>query len=178
MEAGAEMEQSGVQNGIPSELAPALEIAAGAFAGEEDLLLHKVFLFDPLKHEDHTWGFVIVTRGCGGRLELAAFSYEVEPAGIVARRLESRRAMIPPDRLEDIVEGIVLRLDEPDCSYREVDLSGQKTLEAQLQHLRSKLSGDTDGTAAREPEPDLQHGQSDRPAGLPGAGGGGAELGV
>lgn len=173
------MEQSGVQNGIPSELAPALEIAAGAFAGEEGLLLHKIFLFDPLKHEDHTWGFVIVTRGCGGgRLELAAFSYEVESTGTVARRLESRRAMIPPDRLDDIVEGIVLRLDEPDCSYREVDLSGQKTLDEQLDHLRSKLSGDTDGTAARQPEPDLQHGQSDQPAGPAGAGGGGAELGV
>jgi hypothetical protein len=164
------MEQSGEQKSIPTELAPVLDIAAGAFAGEEDLTLHKVFLFDPLKHEDHTWGFVIVTRECGGgRLELAAFSYEVESAGTVARRLESRRAMIPPDRLEDIVEGIVLRLDEPDCSYREVDLSGQKTLEAQLEHLKSRLSGDTDGTAARPPEPDLQHGQGDRPAGVPGA---------
>ncbi|MCE5271560.1 hypothetical protein LLH00_09790 [bacterium] len=159
------------QRTIAPELAPVLDIAAGAFAGEPECTLHRLFLFDPLRREDETWGFVIVTRRAGGpdRLELAAFSYRVDSAGAVTRRLESRRAMIPAERLTDVVEGIVLRLDEPDCSYRELDLGGHESLAAQLEHLRSKLFGGENEPAPEQGEPDLQHGPGDRAAGTAGA---------
>ena len=137
------MDQSEQQKNISSELSPVLDIVAEAFESEGESALERVYIFDPLQHEDSTWGFVIVTRrSADSRLELAAFSYEVDDQGAVSRRLESRRAMIPAEKLQDVVEGIVLRLDEPDCTYREIDLSGHGSRAEQVRHLDRLLRGE------------------------------------
>lgn len=157
------MERAGQDRDSARELAPVIEIAAEAFEPGEDTALDRVYVFDPLRRDDSAWGFVIVTRSGGdGRLELAAFSWEVDEQGTVTRRLESRRAKIPAQRIEDVIEGIVLRLDEPDCSYREFDLSGHGARPQQLRQLRKLLLGEDDVSEDERGELHVQPGESDQ----------------
>lgn len=124
---------------LPASAAQVLEIISGAWPGAP-VDFHKLFLFDRIRRADSEWGFLVVTRHSGeARLELAAYSFEHARDGSLATRLESRRAQIPADRLADVVEGVVLRLDEFDCDYREYNLVGLAQAEAKLDFVRRLL---------------------------------------
>ncbi len=126
------------------EVERVLELVAAAFP-EEEPPLHRVYLFDRLELGELRWRFMIVTRGPREqRLELAAFSCALDERGALSRKLESRKASIPPERLGEVIEALLYRFDEPDCGdYRLIELAevaGGKP--AQLGQLRLELGGE------------------------------------
>ena len=93
-----------------------LEVITAAFDSPE-VEYHKLFLFDRLTMGEKNWHFLIVTRQArDGRLELAAFSYELGPQGNLQTKLESRKARIPAERLSEVIDGLLIRLDQFDSS--------------------------------------------------------------
>ena len=150
-----------------------LEVISGAWAGEEPDF-HRLFLFDRLTRGEKDWNFLIVTRANGpDRLGLAAYSYEVGASGGLKTKLESRKAQIPSNRLAEVIEGILLRLDELECDYREFDLGEFGRAESKLEFLSQLLGEKTEGESAGESGTDvLQPGPgSGEPGGLgPGRG--------
>jgi len=121
---------------LPATGSQVLEIISGAWPGEE-VDYHKLFLFDRIRRGDREWGFLVVTRRSGeDRLELAAFSFTTGRDGKLATQLESRKARIPADRLAEVVEGVLLRLDEFECDYREYSLAGLAKAPSRLGFLR------------------------------------------
>ena len=64
-------------------------------------------------------------RADDGRLELAAYSYEIDQQGNLSKKLESRKARLPDDKLDEVLDGLILRTDELENDFREVDLQGQ-----------------------------------------------------
>lgn len=141
-----------------------LDVIGSAWPGIE-VDYDRLFLFDRLQRGDHDWNFLIVTRSQGdGRLELAPVAFELDELGAVAARLESRKASIPADRLAEVIEGMLMRLDEAECDYREYDIS---QLDGQQSPARF-LAGLTGVEPGVEDEPDehgedLQPGNSDCP---------------
>jgi hypothetical protein len=135
---------------LPATGSQVLEIISSAWP-EEEVDYHKLFLFDRIRRGDREWGFLVVTRSTGaGRLELAAFSFATSRDGKLTTRLESRKARIPADRLAEVVEGVLLRLDEFECDYREYSLAGFAKAPSRLDFLRrlfgeeqSEVSDDT-----------------------------------
>jgi len=138
-----------------------LEVLSEAFETGE-VNYYKLFLFNNLKRGEKTWHFLIVTRNSeDGRLELAAFSYEIGKEGKLNKKLESRRARIPRERLAEVIDSLLVRIDEPECDYREIDLSRFADRESQLLQLRNLLQGDFDGSPKEEKYDNrLQPGQS------------------
>ncbi len=141
-----------------------LEVIGSAWPGVE-VDYHRLFLFDRLQRGDHDWNFLIVTRSQSqSRLELAAVAFELDDQGAVTTRLESRKASIPTSRLAEVVEGMLTRLDEAGCDYREYDISQMSAQESQalyMAELTGIESGVTDGPDERGE--DLQPGESDSP---------------
>lgn len=140
-----------------------LEVIGSAWPGQE-VDYHRLYLFDRLQRGEHDWNFLIATRRQdGNRLELAAVAFELDESGAVTTRLESRKASIPSDRIAEVIEGVLLRLDEADCDYTEYDLSGMTGLKSQAEHL-AELAGIPTGISdeADEHSDDLQPGESDR----------------
>ncbi len=142
-----------------------LEVIGSAWTGIE-VRYDRLFLFDRLSRGDHDWNFLIVTRSQSeNRLELAAVAFELDSQGEVTTRLESRKASIPASRLAEVIEGMLMRLDEVECDYREYDISqmsGQQSTGLFLAELTGIESGVVD-----EPDEhgeDLQPGESDSSA--------------
>jgi hypothetical protein len=139
-----EQVQSSGREQVRPDGAIILDLAAGAFTLEPGERYHKLFLFDPLQRGEKKWGFLIITRrSAEGRVELAAYSYALDEGwGAGERKLESRRASIPEDKLDEVIEGILLRMDEPDSDYREVDLAGRGEAGEQLEYLKQLIMGE------------------------------------
>ena len=137
-----------------------LQVISSAFAGQE-VEYHKLFLFDRLERGGKNWHFLIVTRrSLDGRLELAAFSYEIGPSGELQTKLESRRARIPVERLAEVIDSLMIRLDEIDCQFREISLAGFEQTLSKLEYLKSLLGEEHDDSKAGEKRADdLQPGQ-------------------
>ncbi|OGG01132.1 MAG: hypothetical protein A3F83_13460 [Candidatus Glassbacteria bacterium RIFCSPLOWO2_12_FULL_58_11] len=132
-----------------------VEVISGAWTGEEPDF-HRLFLFDRLTRGEKNWNFLIVTRSSGlDRLELAAYSYEVGSDGGLKTKLESRKAQIPADRLTEVIEGILLRLDELECDYREFDLGEFGRAESKLEFISQLLGEKVEGESAEEPGTNL-----------------------
>ncbi|MBN2289659.1 MAG: 5-methyltetrahydropteroyltriglutamate--homocysteine S-methyltransferase [Candidatus Glassbacteria bacterium] len=148
-----------------------LEIIRGAFGTSPGLSYHSVFLFPLVERGESRWGFLIATRReSEERLELAAYSYEISDQGEVSKKLESRKASLPEDKLDEVLEGLILRMDELEGNYREIDLRGRGDSQAQLEHLEKILLGAMDGTRTDSPE-GLQPGESAEHERHPGHGG-------
>ncbi len=121
-----------------------LEVISSAFDPQE-VEYHKLFLFDRLTRGERNWHFLIVTRRAqDGRLELAAFSYELGPHGELQTKLESRKARIPAERLSEVIDSLLIRLDEIDCEFREISLAGLEQAPSKLEYLRNLLGGEPD----------------------------------
>ncbi len=141
-----------------------LEVIGSAWPGT-GVDYDRLFLFDRLRRGEHDWHFLIVTRSqADNRLELAAVAFELDGRGAVTARLESRKASIPAGRLAEVIEGMLTRLDEVECDYRQYDIS---ELAAQ-QSPALFLAGLTGVESGVDDEPDehgedLQPGDSDRP---------------
>lgn len=130
-----------------------LNVVKQAFPEIESPRLHKVYLFPEIESRESRWGFVVVSRLMeNARIELAAYSYEIPPvlqaadnsAQAANRKLESRRASIPAERLNEVIEKIVSRMDEIDNVYRDIDLSQIPADADQLEYLSARLSGNED----------------------------------
>jgi hypothetical protein len=130
-----------------------LEIIREAFNFAPGESYHTLFLFPVLEQDESKWGFLIVTRRAGdGRLELAAYSYEIDEQGNLSKKLESRKARLPEDKLDEVLDGLILRMDELDSDFREVDLQGLGDCQAQLEYLEKLLLGEPDGGQTASPE--------------------------
>jgi hypothetical protein len=141
-----------------------LEVIGSAWPGIE-VDYDRLFLFDRLQRGDHDWNFLIVTRSQGGsRLELAAVAFELDEQGAVTTRLESRKASIPAGRLTEVVEGMLMRLDEAGCDYRDYDISEMSAQQSPAIFL-AELTGIESGVTDEPDEhgEDLQPGESDSP---------------
>jgi hypothetical protein len=141
-----------------------MEVIGSAWPGIE-VDYDRLFLFDRLQRGDHDWNFLIVTRSQGSsRLELAAVAFELDEQGVVTTRLESRKASIPAGRLAEVVEGMLMRLDETGCDYREYDISRTAAQKSPALYL-AELIGIESGVADEPDEhgEDLQPGESDSP---------------
>ena len=137
-----------------------LEIIRNAFAFAPGQSYHTLFLFPVIEQGETKWGFLIVTRLMDGeRLELAAYSYEISAQGELSKKLESRKAHLPEDKLDEVLEGLILRMDELDSNYREVNLCGLGDYQAQLEYLQKLLPGEPDGAEDDSAE-HLQPGES------------------
>ncbi|HUU30435.1 MAG TPA: hypothetical protein VM123_21740 [archaeon] len=134
------LENPAEKHTVRSEYAYIREMISGAFASRVERF-HKLYLFSKLTRGEKNWRFLIVTRAAeDGRLELAAFSYEVgEEEGVLRKKLESRKARIPPEKLSEVIDKLVLRIDEQDCEYRVIDLSAFTDRESQFEFLRQTL---------------------------------------
>lgn len=137
-----------------------LAVISGAF-GQQEVEYHKLFLFDRLTKGDRNWHFLIVTRRAeDGRLELAAFSYELGPNGELQTKLESRKARIPAERLAEVIDSLLIRLDEIDNEFRELSLAGLEQVPSKLEYLRDLLGEKPDESKTGEyGAEDLQPGQ-------------------
>lgn len=149
----------GKKNPVPTS-EHILEVISGAFDLQE-VKYHKLFLFDRLTRGDKNWHFLIVTcRVQEGRLELAAFSYELGPDGELQTKLESRKARIPAERLSEVIDSLLIRLDEIDSEFREISLAGLEQAPLKLEYLRDLLGGKPDESNSGENRADgLQPGQ-------------------
>jgi hypothetical protein len=138
-----------------------LEVITGAFESPE-VEYHKLFLFDRLTRGEKNWHFLIVTRRArDDRLELAAFSYELGPHGNLQTKLESRKARIPAERLGEVIDSLLIRLDEFDSEFREISLGGLEQAPSKLEYLRDLLGEKPDESNTGENRTnDLQPGQS------------------
>ena len=154
---------SGKNTGKP-ESEYVLELISGAFPGGSGEY-HKLYLFNDLARGDSNWRFLIVTRVAGdGRIELEAFSYAIGDQGNLTRKLESRKARIPPDKLGEVIDSLILRWDEPECDYRAINLSGFQEAESKLEFLQQAL-GEVNNDSIilqRRAEDDLQSGKGDQ----------------
>jgi len=122
-----------------------LEVISSAFSGQE-IEYHKLFLFDRLTRGEKNWHFLIVTRNAGqGRLELAAFSYQLGPHGELQTTLESRKARIPARSLAEVIDSLLIRLDEIDIDFREISLAHLGQAPSKLEYLRLLLGKEPDG---------------------------------
>ena len=126
-----------------------IEVVRRAFPEGESARLYKVYLFPEIESRDARWGFVIVSRTMDNeRIELAAYSYEIpvvaqadeSVVAVSSRKLESRRASIPVERLDEVIGAIVSRMDEIDNVYRDIDLSSTPGDEDQLEYLSAQLN--------------------------------------
>lgn len=153
---------SGKNTGKP-ESEYVLDLISGAFPGGSGEY-HKLYLFNDLVRGDSNWRFLIVTRVAGdGRIELEAFSYAIDDQGNLTRKLESRKARIPPEKLGEVIDSLILRWDEPECDYRTVNLSGFQEAESKLEFLRQALGEVKDDSIIKQrAENDVQSGESDQ----------------
>ena len=148
-------ENTAEKKASPAGARQILEVISGAWAGEEPDF-HRLFLFDRLTRGGKDWNFLIVTRSSGpDRLGLAAYSYEVGADGELKTKLESRKAQIPADRLAEVVEGILLRLDELEGDYREFDLGEFGRAESKIEFLIQLMGEKAEGESAGEPGTDV-----------------------
>ncbi len=137
-----------------------LEIIRDAFDFAPGQSYHMLFLFPVIEQGDSKWGFLIVTRQMDDRrLELAAYSYEINEQGELSKKLESRKARLPEDKLDEVLEGLILRMDELESNCREVNLCGLGDYQAQLEYLKKLLLGEPDGTETDSAE-HMQPGES------------------
>jgi len=137
-----------------------LEVIAGAFDPVE-VEYHKLFLFDRLTRGEKNWHFLIVTRKArDGRLELAAFSYELGPHGNLQTKLQSRKARIPAEKLGEVIDSLLVRLEEIDSEFREISLAGLEQAVSKLDYLRDLLGEEPDESKSeKNREDELQQGQ-------------------
>ena len=137
-----------------------LEVIASPWPGEQ-VDYHRLFLFDRLQRGEHDWYFLIVTRRQGDeRLELAAVAFELDEAGAVSTRLESRKASIPSARLPEVIEGLLLRFDETGGDYTDYDLTGMAESE-KPSALLAELTGIPAGASDECDESPVDMQQSD-----------------
>ena len=137
-----------------------LEIIGSAFDPAPELHYHTLFLFPVIEKAGDRWGFLIITRlADDNRLELAAYSYESDEQGGLSKKLESRKALLPEEKLDQVLEGLIERMDELDSNYREISLHGLASSQDQLEYLEKILSGETDAIQTGQPG-QLQPGES------------------
>jgi len=137
-----------------------LQIVTEAFAFAAGQSYHTLFLFPMIEKGETNWGFLIVTRRVDEeRLELAAYSFEFDGQGSLSKRLESRKARLPEEKLDEVLESLIQRMDELESNYREVNLCGLGEPQAQLEYLQKLLLGEQDG-AESDPSVHLQPGES------------------
>ena len=137
-----------------------LEVITGAF-GIQEVEYYKLFLFDRLSKGERNWYFLIVTRRArDGRIELAAFSYDLGPHGKLQTKLESRKARIPEERLVEVIDSLLIRLDQFNGEFQEISLAGLEQAPSKLEYLKDLLGEEPDESKAGENRADdLQPGQ-------------------
>ena len=136
-------EGKGQENGaLPFSAEHVLHLLDSAFPSARQEKYYKLYLFDELDKGGGKWYFLIVTRKLSEqRIDLAAFSFEIDDGGKLNKKLESRKAQIPSGSINDVIDELVSRIDEPDCDYREIDLSHLDSKAEQQEYISRLIEG-------------------------------------
>ena len=105
--------------------------------------MYKIYIFRPLAGREYNFEYRILTKEkTNGMLEMVSYNFKIVD-GVPQKSSIMKSPEIPKDKMDEMVQNMMITTNTSQEEFEEIDLSDFKTLEEQIEFLQKKNKVDT-----------------------------------